>query len=195
MPGELRPHLLARKEQQTRFLGQVGGPQLVFGDPGDLVGEVAVHREPLEALARIREGEGRLDEAARLLRRTVALKEEPAAEWVRLGELEMGMGNTPAAIMAFEEARDLQAGAFDRNLELGVCYLAMNRPAEAADLLDLVPPEHPGYALALFKRAQVSVLLGEPDWQRRVRFAYDRADPDVRRLIRSESLFRGVALP
>ena len=148
----------------------------------------------LEALARIRESEGRFDDAARLMKRIVALKESPAAEWARLGELEMAIANTPAAIRAFEEARRLQGEAFNRHLELGVCYLAARNPAAAGRELDLVPRDHPGYAMGLFKRAQVSVLLGEPDWRERVRFAYERADPSVRRLIENEPLFQGMPL-
>jgi tetratricopeptide (TPR) repeat protein len=147
----------------------------------------------LEALARIRESEGRLDDAARLMERVIALKESPAAEWIRLGELEMAMTDTPAAIRAFEEARRLQGEAFDRYLELGVCYLAVHSFAAAAEALDLVPENHPGYAMALFKRAQVSVLLGEPEWRERVRYAYERADPGIRRLIENEPLFQGMA--
>ena len=46
--------------------------------------------------------------------------------------------------------------------------------------------------MALFKRAQVSVLLGEPEWRERVRFAYDRADPTTRQLIENEPLFQGT---
>lgn len=103
----------------------------------------------------------------------------------------MAMTDTPAAIRAFEEARSLEGEAFSHFLELGVCYLAAQRPAEAADALDRVPPEHPGYAVALFKRAQVSVLLGEPDWQNRVRRAYELGDPGTRQMIENEPLFRG----
>jgi choline-sulfatase len=149
----------------------------------------------LEALARIREGERRIDDAAQLIERIVVLKESPAADWTRLGELEMAMGNTPAAIRAFENARDLQGEAFNRNLELGVCYLAARRPAEAAGALDLVPLDHPGYAMSLFKRAQVSVLLGEPGWRERVRLAYEMGDPELRNLIEAEPLFQGMTLP
>jgi arylsulfatase A-like enzyme/Tfp pilus assembly protein PilF len=148
----------------------------------------------LEALARIRESEGRFDDAALLVESIVVLKESPAADWIRLGELEMAMTDTPAAIRAFEEARRLQGEAFDRYLELGVCYLAEHSFAAAAEALDLVPQSHPGYAMALFKRAQASVLLGEPDWRDRVRFAYERADPDIRRLIETEPLFQGMAV-
>jgi tetratricopeptide (TPR) repeat protein len=136
----------------------------------------------LEALARIRESENRFDDAARLMERIVALKEPSAADWIRLGELEMAMTDTPAAIRAFEEARRLEGEAFDHYLELGVCYLDLRSYAAAAEALDLVSQNHPGYAMALFKRAQVSVLLGEPDWRERVRFAYDRADPSIRQL-------------
>ncbi len=49
--------------------------------------------------------------------------------------------------------------------------------------------------MGLFKRAQVSVLLGEPGWRQRVRIAYERADPTIRRLIENEPLFQGMALP
>ena len=42
-------------------------------------------------------------------------------------------------------------------------YLAARRLTEARDALDRVPDRHPEYAMALFKRAQVSVLLGEAD--------------------------------
>lgn len=146
----------------------------------------------IEALARIREREGRLDDAAMLLRRAIALKDSPAAEWVRLGELKMATGGSEAAIEAFEEARALQGEAFEKDLELGVCYLAAGRPAEAAAALDRVPASHPGFAMALFKRAQASVLLGEPDWRDRVRHAYQQAGPEVRHLIDTERLFQGM---
>ena len=155
--------------------------------------EAMPHKLPaLEAMARIREKQGRFDEAARLMERIIPLKESPAPEWIRLGELEMAMTDTPGAIRAFEEARSLQGDSFDRYIELGVCYLAAQRPAEAAQALDRVPRNHPGYAMALFKRAQVSVLLGEPDWQQRVRLAYEAGDPEIRRMIESEPLFQGT---
>jgi hypothetical protein len=46
--------------------------------------------------------------------------------------------------------------------------------------------------MALFKRAQVSVLLGEPDQRDRIRSAWERADPELRRLIANEKLFAGM---
>jgi hypothetical protein len=46
--------------------------------------------------------------------------------------------------------------------------------------------------MALFKRAQVSVLLREPDSRERIRAAWEHADPATRRLIADERLFAGM---
>jgi arylsulfatase A-like enzyme len=145
----------------------------------------------LEALTRIREGEGRFEEAERLLEQIVVLKTSPAAEWTRLGEVRMALADTPGAIIAFEEAQRLRGEAFAHHLELGVCYLAARDLYAAARALDQVQSDHPGFAMALFKRAQVAVLLGEPAWRERVQRAYEIADPEIRRLIENEPLFQG----
>ena len=75
-------------------------------------------------------------------------------------------GATDPAIGAFERARALDPRGFRRDLDLGVLYLAARRFAEAREALDRVPASDPRYPLALFKRAQVSVLLHEPDGRR-----------------------------
>jgi len=82
---------------------------------------------------------------------------------------------------------------FAHSLELGVCYMADRRFEEARAALDAVSKNHPGGPMALFKRAQVSVLLREADSAERVRSAYRVADPRLRALIESESLFQGLA--
>ncbi len=46
--------------------------------------------------------------------------------------------------------------------------------------------------MALFKRAQVSVLLQEPDRADRIALARERADATTRKLIASERLFQGA---
>jgi hypothetical protein len=46
--------------------------------------------------------------------------------------------------------------------------------------------------MALFKRAQVSVLLKEADSEARVRRAWQHADNTTRRLIVAEKLFRNI---
>lgn len=144
----------------------------------------------LEALARIRADQARWDEAADLLERAATLKSEPGDLLVELGGVSMAAGNTPAAISAFERAQAAQGESFRHHLELGVCYLADRQVEAARDLLDQVAESHPQYPLALFKRAQVSVLLGEADRGERIRLARERADDVTRRLIENEPLFR-----
>jgi arylsulfatase A-like enzyme/Tfp pilus assembly protein PilF len=145
----------------------------------------------LECMAQIRQREGKLAEARRLLERVVALKDAPVAELLRLGELGMALQDTPGAISAFERAREIQQGEFQHFLELGVCYLANRQLPEAAASLDRVPRLHPGYPMALFKRAQVAVLMNESDWRERVRRAQEYSDETTRQLIDREPLFRG----
>jgi tetratricopeptide (TPR) repeat protein len=149
----------------------------------------------LEALAIVRERQGRAAEAAALRRRAYAMRTPTAAELVRLGELSMSAGETAPAIDAFERARAAQGPAFGRDLELGVLYLDARRLTEARDALDRVPRSHPAYPMALFKRAQVSVLLKEPDAAARIAAARAGADETTRPLIARERLFQGAGAP
>jgi hypothetical protein len=64
-----------------------------------------------------------------------------------------------------------------------VLYLDARRLEEARDALDRVPASHPEYPMALFKRAQVSVLLNEPDRAARIEAARRHADATTRPLI------------
>jgi tetratricopeptide (TPR) repeat protein len=145
----------------------------------------------LEALAHIRERQGRAGEAAVLLHKIYDLRAPSAAELARLGELAMSTEQTALAIESFEKARAAQGAAFTHDLELGVLYLDARRLTEARDALDRVPASHPGYAMALFKRAQVSVLLHEPDQSERIAAARRHADAVTRPLIERERLFAG----
>ena len=144
----------------------------------------------VEGLAGVRERQGRVAEAVQLRQRVFALRTPEASELVHLGELAMAAGLTDAATDAFTRARSLQGNAFRRDLELGVLYLAARRLPEARDALDRVPASHPAYAMALFKRAQVSVLLNEPDRADRIERARRGANAETRALIEREQLFR-----
>jgi tetratricopeptide (TPR) repeat protein len=144
----------------------------------------------LEGLAAVREREGRIDDALSLRQRIHALRDPSPGELVHLGRMAMGAQRTPLAIESFERARGLLEGAFRNHLELGVLYLAARRLPEAREALDRVPPTHPDYPMALFKRAQVSVLLREPDQAARIERARARADATTRELIARERLFR-----
>jgi choline-sulfatase len=145
---------------------------------------------PLEALAVIRERQRRIDEAIRLRQSIYSRRAPSVGELIRLGEMAMDLGQTPVATDAFERVRSLQGPAFVRDLDLGVLYLAAGRLEEAKEALDRVPPGRPGYPMALFKRAQVSVLLHEPDQAARIEAARANADATTRELIGRERLFQ-----
>jgi tetratricopeptide (TPR) repeat protein len=149
----------------------------------------------LEALARLRERQQRLPDAVDVWRRIHALRPASAPELVHLGDLAMTLGRTDAAIAAFEGARGLQGSAFGHDLELGVLYLSATRPEDARAALDRVPPSHPDYPMVLFKRAQVSVLLREPDQGARIELARRRANAITRPLIEQERLFQQESRP
>jgi len=149
----------------------------------------------LETLAQIYTRQGRIEDATGMLEKVVQIKESPGLELARLGELRMAKGDTDGAIRALEKARETLGDEFTYNLELGVLYLADRRLAEAAASLERVSASHPGYPMALFKRAQVSVLLAEPDREERVRLAWAQADDATRPLIENERLFRNIPLP
>lgn len=159
--------------------------------------EAVVEAQPdrlaaIEGLAQVRVSQGRLAEAASLLERAVPLSRNPGARLVEAGLLRMRLGETGPAIAALERARGAQGAAFRRDLELGVLYLSVRRLEEARDALDRVPRGHADAPMALFKRAQVSVLLGETDRKERVRAARAGADETTRRLIEGERLFDGL---
>ena len=144
----------------------------------------------VEALAAIRKRQGRLEDAIDLRRKAHGLKTPTAAEWLDLGDMAMRAGQTPLAIEAFEHARTLQGDGFRNDLELGVLYLDSRQLDKSRAALDRVPATHPVYPMALFKRAQVSVLLREPDSAARIALARKHANPLTRELIDRERLFR-----
>jgi choline-sulfatase len=155
-----------------------------------IVSETPERLPAAEALAVIRERQGRAAEAVVLRQKIYSLRKPTAVELVRLGELAMSAGQTPAAIEAFEKARGIQGTTFGHDLELGVLYLAAQRLQDAKTSLDRVPSSSPDYPMALFKRAQVSVLLGEPDRAARIAAARQRADSTTGPLIARERLFQ-----
>jgi choline-sulfatase len=143
----------------------------------------------LEALAALRERQGRALDAITLHQKIYTLRTPSAPELVQLGELAMSAAQTRAAIASFEEARRRQGASFTHDLELGVLYLAAGRLADAKAALDRVPGTSAGYSMALFKRAQVSVLLHEPDAAERIEMARAHADATTKPLIARERLF------
>lgn len=158
---------------------------VLAADPGRLA--------VLEGLAAIREHEGNAPEAARLLEQVIGKKSAPGPELARLGLLRMATGDTPGALDAFERARSLEGDRFGHDLEMGVCYLSARRFVEARDALDRaigrLPAKHPDLPMALFKRAEVAVLLHEPESTGHIRRAWERADATTRPLLERDTLF------
>jgi len=148
--------------------------------------------QDLEGLAQVYTRQGQINQALDLLMKIVKIKEEPALEWVRIGQLRMSLHDTKGAISAFETAHRMLGDKFTFNLELGMLYMADKRLQNAAASLDAVSRFHPAYPMALFKRAQVSVLLKEADREQRVRQAWVQADATTRPLIENERLFQGM---
>ena len=146
----------------------------------------------LAGLATVYKHQGELKKSMLILQRIVKIKESPGLEWARIGQLRMTLHDTKGAIRAFEAARKMLADQFRFHMELGILYMADQRFNEAASSLDSVSRQHPAYAMALYKRAQTSVLLGEADRENRVRQAWLRADKTTRPLIENERLFRDI---
>jgi arylsulfatase A-like enzyme/Tfp pilus assembly protein PilF len=144
----------------------------------------------LEALALLRERQGQIEDALRLHQHIYDLRSPTPAELTHLGEMQMTLGQTVPAIASFEKARALEGAAFRHDTELGVLYLASQRLDEARAAFDRVPSSDPSYPMALFKRAQVSVLLHEPDAANHIALARAHADATTGPLIARERLFQ-----
>lgn len=144
----------------------------------------------LEALAVVRERQGRPDDVIGLRQKIYALRMPRPAELLQLGQMAMSLGKTAIALDAFERARAAQGASFAHDLELGVLYMDARRFEDARAALDRVPASHPDFPVALFKRAQVSVLLREPDQAARIAAARQKADERTRDLIARERLFQ-----
>lgn len=144
----------------------------------------------IEAVADIREEQKRFADAVVMRQKLYSLRPPTAEQLVHLGSLAMEAGNTDVAIDALTKARAAQGAKFTRDLDLGVLYMDARRFADARDALDRVPPSSPNYPMALFKRAEVSVLLREPDARARIELAKQKADAVTRPLIERDRLFR-----
>ncbi len=144
----------------------------------------------LEALALLRVRQGQVEDAVVFRQRIYALRSPTASELTQLGQMQMEIGQTMPAIESLEKARAMDNAAFKHDLELGVLYLASQRFEEARAALDRVPESDSAYAMALFKRAQVSVLLHEPDASARIASARAHANATTRPLIAREQLFQ-----
>ena len=144
----------------------------------------------LEALVEIHGEQGDVTEAIRLRQKIDTLRTPTPADLVQARRAGHGGGADATATTASRGARALQGASFTHDLDLGVLYLAAQHFDEARTALDRVASTSPDYPMALFKRAQVSVLLREPDAAARIEAARKGADADTRPLIERERLFQ-----
>ena len=89
-----------------------------------IVAETPDRLPAVEALAVVRERQGRMQEAIALRQKIASAARADRADLVRLGQLAMQAQQTPLAIESFEKARAKDGRAFAHDLELGVLYLA-----------------------------------------------------------------------
>jgi tetratricopeptide (TPR) repeat protein len=188
--GELAPH--SDDVRMYLALHDARGKDWVQAVPAlERIVAASPERLPaVEGLALLRVRQGRLNDAVGLLRSAYQLRAPTAPELARLGEMAMEAGETDAAIDAFERARATQGQGFARDLELGLLYMDARRLDDARAAFDRVPRTHRDYPIVLFKRAQLSVLLQEPDQARRIEAARRGADARTRGLVAGEKLFR-----
>jgi choline-sulfatase len=144
----------------------------------------------IDALASLRERQRRLPEALALRKRAAALRVPSAPELSRIAALAMNLGDSETAADAFEKLRAAGRESFRNDLELGVVLLQLRRLEDARAALDRALARDPQNAMALFKRAQVAVLLREPDSTKRIARARAGADEWTRPLIERERLFQ-----
>ena len=146
----------------------------------------------LEALAVVRERQGRVADAVGLRQRIYRLRTPTTGELVQLGQLAMSARADAAGHRGVRGGPRASPRRHSRTISSSAClYLAARRLPDAAAALDRVPASSPEYPMALFKRAQASVLLGEPDQKARIDAARRHADATTRPLIEREQSVRG----
>ena len=101
----------------------------------------------------------------------------------------MSLQQTSVAIEAFEAARAAMPQGLQRNLELGVLYLADRKLDEARTALDRVSPSDRAYPLALFASA------GQRSAQRARQGLPHRSGATPCRRTTRELINRGATLP
>ena len=143
----------------------------------------------LEALAVIRERQGRFDDALEVRRKIYAMRPPSPPELLHLAQLETSANQPAAAIVTLEKLRAIMGPRFAYDVQLGMLYQMTGQLQQAREAFDRVPPNHPAFAMALYKRAQISVMLHEPDEAQRIDAARQHADATTQQLIARDPMF------
>lgn len=123
----------------------------LFETPGD---PHLVH-----GLALVRQRQGRLEDAARLLRQEIAARPSAAASY-RLGQVEKAAGKAAEARSALESARSLDPGCVAATYELGLLAVQEGQLEPAVSLFEEVLKKQPTAVQAHFPLGQALQRLG-----------------------------------
>ena len=113
-------------------------------------------------LALVRQRQGRLDEAARLLRQELESRKTAAAAY-RLGQVEKAAGRAAAARGALTEARALDPDCVAATYELGLVAVQEGQLDEAVTLFEEVLRRQPAAVQTHFPLGQALQRLGRKD--------------------------------
>ena len=147
----------------------------------------------VEGLALLRVRQGRLEDAVGLLQSAYELQgADRGANWCGWARWRWKLdGQTRRSTRSSGRgASRAQRSATNWSSACCTCRPAVSRTPAPRSIA--FRASHPAYPMALFKRAQVSVLLREPDAAARIEAARRRADATTRDLIAREKLFAGV---
>jgi len=108
----------------------------------------STNRDATYYLAGLRQQQGLVDEAERLLRGLVARKPDDGPAWLRLGVVARERGGLDAAVSCFERARQLQDANPAAHYNLGVTLAELGRAHEALVCFERAIVVQPGYAIA-----------------------------------------------
>ena len=153
------PELLALRADARWKHGDVDGAKADY--------DAALKRDPklLPALlghARLAQRKGTVQDALLWANRAVSKAPDSVAAWRLLGELETMNQRPAAALVAFEQALQLQPDSADLHLNTAVLLMTLKRPDEAAGHLDEslgLQPENP---LAQSLAAMLVLEAGRP---------------------------------
>lgn len=133
-------------------------------EPAAAAYENALYDAPGDAhvkhgLALVRQRQGRVGDAARLLREEIAARNSAAASY-RLGQVEKAAGRPAEARAALEAARSLDPGCVAAVYELGLLATQEGRLEEAVTLFEDVLRKQPAAVQAHFPLGQALQRLG-----------------------------------
>ena len=156
-----------------------------------VVAETPERLPALEALAAVREKQGRLGDALALRQKVQGAEDADPRPSSSISESWRWRRNRRRWRSSRSSGRGAWRTAGSATTSSWACCISRRGDSpRRATRSTAFRSSHPDYPMALFKRAQVSVLLKEPDSAARIAQARRRADATTRPLIAQERLFK-----